>query len=107
MICQWLFWKRKGTSKTGHKNKCDHSRSESVSASQDRKTPQKSNIIYERFLVGDYFRGNWMYVHNVFVWEKRFSKEPFKITGKRTEVLIVLCDFRKYRNADMILVEVI
>lgn len=47
------------------------------------------------------------YLHNVFAWKKRFSKESFQTIRKGTEILIGLCDFWKYRNADMILVEVI
>lgn len=42
-------------------------------------------------------------MHNVFVWKnKYFLKEAFKITGKGTKVLIILCDFGKHRNADFI-----
>lgn len=46
-------------------------------------------------------------MHNVFVWKKKFLKKAFKITGKGTTVFISLCDFGKYRNVDMILIEVI
>lgn len=37
--------------------------------------------------------------------KKYFLKEAFKITGKGTKVLIILCDFGKHRNADFILEE--
>lgn len=67
---------------------------------------QKSNIIYER-LLKIFF--SWevdvciMYLFG----KKDFLKKAFKITGKGTTVFISLCDFGKYRNVDMILIEVI
>lgn len=77
-----------------------------VCASQDRIKSQKSNIIYERFLMRLF---SWkvdiciMYL----LGKKRFSKESFQTIRKGTKILIGWCDFWKYRNADMILVEVI
>lgn len=79
-----------------------------MSASQDRKKSQKIKYYLQKIFGEIIFTGTgYMCIMYLFGKKKDFLKKTFKITGKRTKVLIGLCGFRKYRNADMILVEVI
>lgn len=49
VICQWHFWKGKGTSKTSQKGKSDCDRSECVSVPLKIQTSQESNIYAKVF----------------------------------------------------------